>query len=180
MAYEQLEELTSRKREKVALFLTAENMAGLLAIGLPAYIVTTGTSFWLRLLILSAAAVLGVALTSEIHGLAFYERTLWWLRGRIRRWIAGSNLRPAEFTAAPAMTGERALPLRSPVRRVAGSALNAVPPVLHVPAHRASEALHGGSVARSAAGDPPARNGHSVPAELVVMSVVDTTGPSQR
>ena len=37
MAYPQLEDLCSRKREKVALFLTAENMAGVLAIALPAY-----------------------------------------------------------------------------------------------------------------------------------------------
>ena len=50
MAYPQLEELTSRKREKVALFFTAEHMAGMLAVGLPAYVATLGTTFWLRAL----------------------------------------------------------------------------------------------------------------------------------
>ena len=117
MAYPQLEELTSRKREKVALFLTAENMAGLLAIGLPAYIATTGTTFWLRILILLAAAVLGVVITSEINGMACYERVLWWVRGRLRRQLAGGALRPAEFTAAPVVQGDRAMPLGGPIRR---------------------------------------------------------------
>ncbi len=181
MAYEQLEELTSRKREKVALFLTAENMAGLLAIGLPAYIVTTHTAFWLRLLILSAAAVLGVALTSEIHGLAFYERTLWWLRGRVRRWITGSALRPAEFAAVPAMVDDRALPLQSTVRRVTGTAPHTAPPALHAPARRASQTVRGRRAAHSAAGASPAGNGHVAPAELTVaVPVVDNTSPSPR
>ena len=118
MAYPQLEELTSRKREKVALFLTAENMAGLLAIGLPAYIGTLGVTIWLRLLILFAAAVLGVALTSDVNGMACYERVLWWVRGRARRRMTQAVIRPAELTTVATMPGERALPLGGPLRRM--------------------------------------------------------------
>ena len=118
MAYPQLEELTSRKREKVALFLTAENMAGLLAIGLPAYIGTLGVSIWLRLPILLAAAVLGVALTSDVNGMACYERGLWWVRGRGRRRMTGAVIRPAELVTVPSLPGERALPLGGPLRRM--------------------------------------------------------------
>ena len=77
MAYHQLEDLTSRKREKVALFLTAENMAGLLAVALPCYLGTAHVELWLRIPILITAAALGVALTSEVQGLALYERVLW-------------------------------------------------------------------------------------------------------
>lgn len=116
MAYQQLEELTSRKREKVALFLTAENMAGLLSIGLPAYLLTGHTSLWLRILILFAAAGLGVALTSEISGLAFYERVLWWARGRARR-LMRQLLRPSEFTAVLVAPTERPLPVHGVIRR---------------------------------------------------------------
>jgi hypothetical protein len=101
VAYPQLEELTSRKREKVALFFTAEHMAGVLAIGLPTYIATLGTMFWLRVVILLAAAVLGLLITSDLGGMAGYERAVWWVRGRLRRRLAGGTLRPAEFTAAP-------------------------------------------------------------------------------
>ncbi len=117
MPYPQLEELTSRKREKVALFLTAENMAGLLAVGLPAYIGTLHTTFWLRIMILIAAAVLGVLLTSDINGMGFYERVLWWVRGRLRRQVTGGVIRPSEFTGVPVVQGDRAVPLGGPVRR---------------------------------------------------------------
>ena len=120
MPYLQLEELTSRRRKKVALFLTAENMAGVFAIGLPAYSATLQTTLWLRILILIAAAVLGVALTSDINGMAFYERVLWRARGRARRRMVGAVLRPAEFTAVPVVQGDRALPLGGPLRRVKG------------------------------------------------------------
>ena len=180
MAYEQLEELTSRKREKVALFLTAENMAGLLAIGLPAYIVTTNTAFWLRLLILSAEAVLGVALTSEIHGLAFYERALWWLRGRVRRWIAGSALRPAEFTAAPASAGDRALPLQSPVRRVTATALDGAPPARHAPAQRIGARLDGRVAASATPGGRQMERVDSAPGDAAAAALaVACAGPPQ-
>ena len=122
MPYPQLEELCSRKREKVALFLTAENMAGVFAVALPAYLGTLHTTFWLRLLILLAALVLGIALTSEINGLAFYERVLWRLRGWVRRRASGATLQPAEFTAVPLVQGDRALPAGGPVRRATGGA----------------------------------------------------------
>jgi hypothetical protein len=141
MAYPQLEDLCSRKREKVALFLTAENMAGVLAIALPAYSATLQTTFWLRLLILLAACVLGLVLTSEINGLACYERVLWRVRGWARRRTVGATLRPAEFTAIPVAQGDRALPAGGPLRRVtapgappgrpaprAGAAYTAAPP----------------------------------------------------
>jgi hypothetical protein len=130
--YPQLEELTSRKREKVALFLTAENMAGLLAVGLPAYIGTLDTTFWLRILILLAAAVLGVLLTTDVNGMACYERALWWVRGRLRRQITGRVIQPAEFLVAPVMDGDRAVPLGGPVRRARGRMTNqALQPRLH-------------------------------------------------
>ena len=121
MPYPQLEELTSRRREKVALFLTAEQMAGVFAIGLPAYIATLQTTLWLRILILIAAAVLGVALTSEVHGMACWERAVCWARGQARRRMLGAVIRPAEFTAAPVVQDSRALPLGGPLRRVKAS-----------------------------------------------------------
>ena len=118
MPYPQLEELTSRRREKVALFLTAENMAGLLAIGLPAYLGTLSVEIWLRILILIAAAVLGVALTTDVHGMACYERVLWWVRGRARRQMTGAVIRPAEFTPVQVVPDARALPVGGPLRRM--------------------------------------------------------------
>ena len=167
MPYPQLEELTSRKREKVALFLTAENMAGLLAIGLPAYIGTLHTTFWLRILILLAAAVLGVLLTTDVNGMAFYERALWWLRGRLRRQVAGRVIRPVEFLAAPIMEGDRAMPLGGSVRRAKGRMTS-----LSLQPH-----LHG--LARTAAA-PRSRDLHRVTARTSpgTPMPVETTAPS--
>ncbi len=133
MAYPQLEDLCSRKREKVALFLTAENMAGVFAIGLPAYLATLQTPLWLRLLIVLAAVVLGLALTNEINGLACYERVLWRVRGWARRRTVGTLLRPAEFTAVPVAPGDRALPVGGLLRRAtAGGPPSAWPAPLGV------------------------------------------------
>ena len=117
MPYQQLENLTSRKQEKVAAFLTAENMAGIFAFGLPAYIATTQTVLWLRLLILLTALILGLLVTHEIGGMAFYERVLWRLRGWVRRRASGATVHPAEFIAAPVVQGDRALPVGGPIRR---------------------------------------------------------------
>ena len=116
MPYHQLEELTSRKREKVALFLTAEHMAGVLVIAVPVYVCTLGTSFWLRAVLLVLAAVLGVLVTTDVNGMAFYERALWWLRGRLRRLVTGKLIDPMEL-AAPVVEHGRALPLGQGVRR---------------------------------------------------------------
>ena len=57
MPYQQLEEIRSRKKEKVALFLTAENLAGLMVTTMPVYVATANFhSFGLRMLLLALAA----------------------------------------------------------------------------------------------------------------------------
>ena len=182
MPYSQLEELTSRKREKVALFLTAENMAGLLAIGLPAYIGTLGVSIWLRILILIAAGILGVALTSEVNGMAFYERALWWVRGRVRRRMTSAIVRPIEFTVAPVVQGDRALLLGGPLRRVKRSAPDVVS------SNRLARVVRTAAVPRyrstitqqvptrdegSGETDVSASNGHSSPRDAVTAVLVE-------
>ena len=194
MPYPQLEELTSRRREKVALFLTAENMAGLFAIDLPAYIATLHTALILRVLILIAAAVLGVMLTSDIHGMAFWERAVCWARGQARRRVLGAVIRPAEFTAVPVVPGDRALPLGGPLRRVKGGTASPASLPRRVGAVRtAAVPRYRGQTAPAAAGVPgspmdhrelpePAsramaspgqRNGQVAPAETAMAVVVE-------
>ncbi len=116
MAYEQLEEIRSRKREKVAMFLTAENMGGLLMATLPVYIATAQfQSFFLRMVLLVLAAVLGVVITFEIGGLALYERLLWRLRGLMRVQTAGALINPDQFSVVPSTTYVEALPADGPI-----------------------------------------------------------------
>lgn len=119
MAYQQLEEIRSRKREKVALFLTAENMGGLLLATLPVYLATAQfQSFVLRVVLLVMAAVLGVAVTLEYGGLALYERILWRIRGFMRVQTAGSVLTPEQFSPVPAAPHVQLLPVDGLVRVV--------------------------------------------------------------
>jgi hypothetical protein len=119
MAYEQLEEIRSRKHEKVALFLTAQNMAGLIIVALPIYIATHQlSSVVLRTVLLILAATLGVSVTLDVAGLPLYERLLWRLRGAIRRRTGDGVVAPATFSGAPLNQGDRAVPLHGPIRIV--------------------------------------------------------------
>ena len=118
MPYEQLEDIRSRKQEKVAVFLTAQHVGGLLCVTVPVYIATLQFSFVLRTLLLITAAILGICLTLEIGGLACYERLLWRVRGAVRVHTTTPVLSPEQFTGVPAVHIERALPAGGPIRVV--------------------------------------------------------------
>ena len=118
MPYEQLEEIRSRKQEKVAVFLTAQHVGGMLCVTVPVYIATLEFPFMLRTLIMIMAAILGIALTLEIGGLPCYERLLWRLRGAIRVRLGNTALSPEAFTGVSAARLERALPAGGPIRVV--------------------------------------------------------------
>ena len=85
MAYEQLEEIRGRKGEKIVLFLTVENLVGVVCLALPVYLATTSAPFLVRLVLLALAGVLGYVATVEIGGLALYARVSWLVRGWLRR-----------------------------------------------------------------------------------------------
>src|SRR5437773_11826301 len=83
MPHDMIDEIQSRKGEKVALFLTFENAAGLILAVLPAFLLSGALPWWLRILIVLAAGAVGVLATLEVGGLAFYERVTWAIRGTI-------------------------------------------------------------------------------------------------
>lgn len=125
MPYDQLEEIQSRRGEKIAMFLTLENAFGLILGAFPAYIISAGMPFVLRVLIVLAAAALGVALTLDVGGMSFYERTLWSLRGLLRRRLHGDAVRPADLLgAAVTVQADRPLPRGGPIRRRARQPLS--------------------------------------------------------
>lgn len=118
MPYEQLEEIQGRRGEKIAMFLTLENAFGLILVAFPAYLVSAGMPFLLRVLIVIMAAALGVAATLDVGGLPFYERTLWSLRGLFRRRISGERVTPMQLSgAAVVVRADRPLPRGGPIRR---------------------------------------------------------------
>lgn len=101
MPYRMLEELQNRKNEKVALFLTFENMVGLLLIGFPFFALTGGLPLLLRAPLVIGAGAIGVFLTMDVGGMAFYERILWWVRGMLRMRTKGRSITPTLLVGAP-------------------------------------------------------------------------------
>ena len=108
MPYEQIEELASRRNEKVVLFLTFEAVVAALAGGGLAYLVTGALPTILRFVVCLAIAGAAVALTVEVGGLPLYQRLLWWLRGTVRELRQGREILPDAFTTRdPAPTTTR-------------------------------------------------------------------------
>ena len=119
MPHEMIDEIQSRKGEKVALFLTFENAAGLILGVLPAFILSGAMPWWLRILIVLAAGAVGVLATLEVGGLAFYERVTWAVRGTIAKRAAGDRITPEQLIGAPPVgRRDRALPIDGPIRAV--------------------------------------------------------------
>jgi hypothetical protein len=98
--YTQLPQIDDRKSEKMAVLLTAENMAGLLALAVPVYLATTSWAMLPRLVVLLLAATGGVALTVPVGGLALYRRLLWRLRGALWLLLRGEDIRPEQLPGA--------------------------------------------------------------------------------
>ncbi len=118
MAYEQLEEILSRRSEKIAMFLTLENAFGLILVALPCYAISAGMPLIIRIPIVITAAALGIAATLDVGGLTFYERLLWGARGLVRRWMQGDRITPTMLSGnTPPIHALRPLPRGGPIRR---------------------------------------------------------------
>jgi len=119
MPHQMIDEIQSRKGEKVALFLTFENAAGLILGVLPAFILSGALPWWLRILLVLAAGIVGVLATLEVGGLAFYERLAWAVRGTLATRAVGERITAGQLVGAPTVgRRDRALPIDGPVRAV--------------------------------------------------------------
>lgn len=120
MPHEMIDEIQSRKGEKVAIFLTMENATGLVLGAIPGFLLTFRTMPWyLCFLITITAGGVGLLATIEIGGMAFYERMVWWVRGYLKERMGTHRIIPEEITGGRAV-GQRdaAIPLGGPVRLV--------------------------------------------------------------
>ncbi len=115
--YQHIEELRSRRHEKVALLLTVENFAGLLFVAFPVYLSTTGLEpYWLRMLVTIIAGVVGIGVTLDLGGLALYERLIWQIRGLIRRGLQGDRIRPPDLPGTALELRARPLANDGPIK----------------------------------------------------------------
>lgn len=116
MPYQHIEEIQSRKSEKIALFLTVENALGLIIAALPAYLISNGLPFVLRVLIVGAAASLGVIATLDVGGMTFYERIVWRVRGALRQRVGGRTITPEQLTGGSNVRRDRPLAVGGPIQ----------------------------------------------------------------
>ena len=124
MSYEHLEELRGRRGEKILLFLTVENLVGVIIAALPVYLATQHTHIVLRIALLAIAAAIGYGLTVEVGGLAAYERVLWRARGVLRRRMVGLRITPEQLGGgAQTVRDAQVLALDSPIRALRGRSL---------------------------------------------------------
>jgi hypothetical protein len=116
MAYRMLEELQNRRKEKVAIFLTFENIVGLIIVFFPVFLGTSAFPLLIRAPLCIGAAVLGVMATLDVHGLPLYEQVLWRARGFLRLQTQGQVITPDQLTGAVMLDApDRPLPLGGPI-----------------------------------------------------------------
>src|SRR3954470_10074238 len=84
MSYRMLEELQNRRKEKVAIFLTFENIVGLILVFFPVFLGTSAFPLIIRAPLCIGAAMLGVMATLDVQGLPIYAHLLWRARGYLR------------------------------------------------------------------------------------------------
>jgi len=119
MAYRMLEELQNRRKEKVAIFLTFENIVGLIIVFFPVFLATSAFPLLIRGPLCIGAAILGVTATLDVHGLPVYEQVLWRARGFLRLRTQGQVITPDHLTGVVMLDApDRPLPLGGPIQAV--------------------------------------------------------------
>jgi len=95
-----IEELASRKKEKIATFLTFESIVAVMIGFMPLFMISSSWPLLVRVPVCLVGAVAGYILTLEVHGLALYEQILWMSRGLVRLRTQGDLRSPAELPGA--------------------------------------------------------------------------------
>jgi hypothetical protein len=114
-----IEELTSRKQEKIATFLTFESIVAVLIAFMPIFMISSGWPLLIRVPACVGAAVAGYVMTVEVRGLPLYERLTWTARGLFRLHVHGSRVVPEDLPGAiPAPDQDRVIAASGPIELV--------------------------------------------------------------
>jgi hypothetical protein len=114
-----IEELTSRKKEKIATFLTFESIVAVIIGFMPIFMISSSWPLLTRVPLCLAGAVAGYIVTLELHGLPLYEHVLWTARGLFRLRVHGNRVVPEDLPGAiPAPDEDRVIALSGPIELV--------------------------------------------------------------
>ena len=95
-----IEELTSRKQEKIATFLTFESVVAVLIGFMPLFIMSSGWPVYIRVPACALGALAGYLMTMEMRGLPLYEHLTWIARGVYRMRVQGNRITPDDLPGA--------------------------------------------------------------------------------
>ncbi|NTU78143.1 MAG: hypothetical protein HGA45_01860 [Chloroflexales bacterium] len=119
-----IEELTSRKKEKIATFLTFESIVAVIVAFMPIFMISSSWPLLTRVPLCLAAAVAGYAVTLELHGLPLYEHALWTARGLFRLRVHGNRVVPEDLPGAiPAPDEDKVIAASGPIELVRRAAV---------------------------------------------------------
>lgn len=114
-----IEELTSRKKEKIATFLTFESIVAVLITFMPIFMISSAWPLLTRIPTCVGAAVAGYVVTLELHGMPLYEHVIWTARGLFRLRVHGSRVVPDDLPGAiPAPDEDRVIVAHGPIELV--------------------------------------------------------------
>ena len=138
-----IEELTSRKKEKIATFLTFESIVAVILAFMPIFMISGSWPLLTRVPLCAAAAAAGYVMTLELHGMPLYEHVVWTARGLFRLRTQGSRVVPEDLPGAiPAPDKDRVVAASGPIELVQRHAAAAprTPPLLSTAQRPDSEA----------------------------------------
>ena len=130
-----IEELTSRKQEKIATFLTFESIVAVLLTFMPIFMISSSWPILVRIPSCAAAALVGYVMTVEVRGLPLYEHAIWTTRGLVRLRLHGTRVTPADLPGAvPRPDQDQVIAASGPIALVQRGATtrpraDALPPV---------------------------------------------------
>lgn len=107
--YQHIEHLLTRRGEKVAMFLTIEHMVGGGILAGATMLVTGEIHLLVRIVIGLAAFALGMVITTEMDGMALYERVFWRVRGLVRQTMRGRVLTAEQLAGVQTRSDHRAV-----------------------------------------------------------------------
>lgn len=114
-----IEELTSRKQEKIATFLTFESIIAVCLGFMPIFMISGSWPLLTRVPLCAAGAVIGYICTVEFRGLPLYEHVLWTARGLFRLRVHGNRVLPEDLPGAiPAPDEDRVIAVSGPIELV--------------------------------------------------------------
>jgi hypothetical protein len=103
MPYRTIENMT-RRGEKIAPFLTVENLVGLMISGTIGYVLKAGLEGIWQFVLLAGCMGLGYLATMEIQGMARYQRVLYRLRGSMVSLARGRVITPTDLPGNASQT----------------------------------------------------------------------------